>query len=114
VVLGRRSALALGLVSLVGLAAFAWPLLLRVDPGGAGHVGDAPLVFVVVLPLLVAVVLFANMPDTVFNEKRDYKIGYLIDETGEVVNGLDPEHPAKGRGKSHGHTPKAGGEAPGH
>jgi len=57
VVLGRRSALALGLVSLVGLAAFAWPLLLRVDPGGAGHVGDAPLVFVVVLPLLVAVVL---------------------------------------------------------
>ncbi len=57
VVLGRRSALALGLVSLVGLAAFAWPLLLRVDPGGTGHVGDAPLVFVVVLPLLVAVVL---------------------------------------------------------
>jgi len=57
VVLGRRSALALGLVSLVGLAAFAWPLLLRVDPCGTGHVGDAPLVFVVVLPLLVAVVL---------------------------------------------------------
>ena len=57
VVLGRRSALALGLVSLVGLAAFAWPLLLRVDPGGTGHVGDAPLVFVAVLPLLVAVVL---------------------------------------------------------
>ena len=65
-------------------------------------------------PLLVAVVLCANLPDTVFNEKRDYKIGYLIDQTGEVVNGLDPEHPAKGRGKPHGHTPETSGEAAGH
>ena len=56
-VLGRRSALTLTLVSFVGLAAFAWPLLLRVDPGATGHVGDAPLVFITVLPLLLAVVL---------------------------------------------------------
>lgn len=55
-------------------------------------------------PALIAVVMFANMPDSAFNERRDYPVGYLIDQSGEVVNGLDPEHPAKGRGKPHGHS----------
>jgi caa(3)-type oxidase subunit IV len=58
-------------------------------------------------PLLVLIVLFANMPDTSFNEQRDHPVGFLIDETGEVVNALDPEHPAKGRGTPHG-APAAG------
>lgn len=54
-------------------------------------------------PVLVAIVLFANMPDTVFNgDRRDHPVGYVIDETGEVVNALDPHHPAKGRGQPHG------------
>ena len=66
-------------------------------------------------PVLVAIVLFANMPDTVFNgHRRDHPVGYLIDKTGEVVNGLDPHHPAQGRGTPHGvvsdeHVPAAGG-----
>ena len=51
-----RSALAVALVSLAGLAAFCWPLL--VTPGsGLAHGTDAPLVFALVLPLLLAVVL---------------------------------------------------------
>jgi cytochrome c oxidase subunit IV len=54
-------------------------------------------------PLLVAIVLFANMPDTVFNaQKRDHPVGYLIDQSGEVVNALDPHKPALGRGLPHG------------
>ena len=58
---------------------------------------------IVPTPFLVAVVLFANMPDTVYNEDiRVHPVGYLIDETGNVVNALDPHHPAKGRGKPHG------------
>ena len=52
-------------------------------------------------PVLVAIVLFANMPDTSFNENRDHPVGYLIDQSGNVVNGLDPHHPAKGRGTPH-------------
>jgi cytochrome c oxidase subunit IV len=56
-------------------------------------------------PALVAIVLFANMPDTSFNEQRDHPVGYLIDQSGEVVNALDPEHPAKGRGTPHGLVP---------
>ena len=53
-----RSGLALTAVSAVGLVAFGWPFF--TDPGSAldnSHSGDAPLVFVVVLPLLAAVVL---------------------------------------------------------
>ncbi len=54
---GRRTTVALLLVSVVGLAAFTWPLLVSVTPGASGHLGDAPVVFVVVLPLLLAVLL---------------------------------------------------------
>lgn len=51
-----RSTLAVALVSVAGLIAFCWPLL--ATPGsGLAHGGDAPLVFAVVLPLLLAVVL---------------------------------------------------------
>lgn len=51
-----RSLAALTLVSLVGLGAFGWPLL--VDPGsGLAHSGDAPYLFAAILPLLLAVVL---------------------------------------------------------
>ncbi len=51
-----RSAAAVALVSVIGVLAFLWPLF--VSPGsGLAHGTDAPLVFAVVLPLLLAVVL---------------------------------------------------------
>ncbi|MGL5818207.1 MAG: ECF transporter S component [Phycicoccus sp.] len=51
-----RSTAAVALVSLAGVVAFGWPLL--ADPGsGLAHSTDAPLVFALVLPLLLAVVL---------------------------------------------------------
>ncbi len=51
-----RSSLALALVSVAGLVAFGWPLV--VDPGsGMAHGGDAPFVFALLLPLLLAVVV---------------------------------------------------------
>jgi len=51
-----RSTVAMVLVSLAGLVAFCWPLV--VSPGsGLAHGTDAPLVFALVLPLLLAVVL---------------------------------------------------------
>ena len=51
-----RSTAAVALVSLAGLVAFCWPLV--VSPGsGHAHGTDAPLVFALVLPLLLAVVL---------------------------------------------------------
>lgn len=51
-----RSTAAITLVSVAGLAAFCWPLLVSPESGLA-HGTDAPLVFALVLPMLLAVVL---------------------------------------------------------
>jgi energy-coupling factor transport system substrate-specific component len=53
-----RSAIALALASAVGLVAFGWPFL--TDPGSAldtSHSADAPWLFVLLLPLLAAIIL---------------------------------------------------------
>ena len=55
-VLSGRSWLVLAIVSLAGLAMFAWPLL-GGGQDGIAHGQDAPLVFVALLPCLIAVVL---------------------------------------------------------
>lgn len=51
---GPRSALALVLASVVGLAMFCWPLLVRVPDGGTIA---PPFVFLALLPLVLVVVL---------------------------------------------------------
>jgi energy-coupling factor transport system substrate-specific component len=51
-----RSTVAVALVSAAGLVAFCWPLVVS-PSSGLAHGGDAPLVFALVLPLLLAVVL---------------------------------------------------------
>ena len=53
---GRRSAVALVLITVVGVAMFTWPLLLD-HGGGTAHVNDAPFLFALMLPALLAVVL---------------------------------------------------------
>ena len=51
-----RSVAAIAAVSLAGVVAFAWPLI--VDPGATlGHSTNAPLLFSLLMPLLLAVVL---------------------------------------------------------
>jgi energy-coupling factor transport system substrate-specific component len=54
--LSARSWVALALVSLAGLAMFAWPLFIHSDDGIA-HSNDAPFIFVALLPCLIAIVL---------------------------------------------------------
>lgn len=54
--LAPRTVLVLALASVAGLAMFAWPLVLD-PPAGWSHAADAPYVFALVLPVLVAVVL---------------------------------------------------------
>ncbi len=51
-----RSAVTLALASFAGAIAFAWPLLLP-PSANVGHGTDAPLVFLLLLPILVVVVL---------------------------------------------------------
>jgi len=55
--LGRRSVLMLALVSAVGVAAFGWPLLAARDSDLVGHSTDAPWLFALLLPLLLAVLV---------------------------------------------------------
>ncbi len=55
--IGPRTALVLGLASVAGIVMFCWPLFVRVAPDGLGHTSDAPLLFVLVLPFVVAAVL---------------------------------------------------------
>jgi energy-coupling factor transport system substrate-specific component len=52
-----RSRVVLTLASLAGLAVFVWPLVISPRAGGAGQSADAPLIFLLTLPVLVAVVL---------------------------------------------------------
>ncbi|OPC84054.1 ECF transporter S component [Embleya scabrispora] len=52
-----RTAIVLTIASLAGLAMFLWPLFASPAPESAAHSGDAPLIFAVTLPFVVAVVL---------------------------------------------------------
>ena len=73
---GRRSALVLALATVAGLAMFCWPLLASVGPSSAGHVGDAPFMFMVVMPVLVVVVL-AELSEGGMDSKALAMLGVL-------------------------------------
>ncbi|HEX2177062.1 MAG TPA: ECF transporter S component [Nocardioidaceae bacterium] len=84
-----RSALALTVASLVGLASFAWPLF--TDPGSAldtSHSADAPWLFVLLLPLLAAVVL-AELTEGGIDAKAVALLGMLA-AVGAALRALGP------------------------
>jgi energy-coupling factor transport system substrate-specific component len=73
--LGWRSVTALALVSAIGVVAFGWPLL--ADSGsGLAHSTDAPWLFALLLPLLLAVVA-ATIADTGLDAKAIAMLGVL-------------------------------------
>lgn len=51
-----RSLVAVVTVTLVGVAAFGWPLLITAGASDSGHAQDAPWIFLLMLPLLLLVV----------------------------------------------------------
>lgn len=72
-----RAWLLLGLASLLGILAFVWPFLIR--PTGSenlAHAGDAPWVFVMLLPLLLAIV-FSEMAEGSLDAKSIALLGVL-------------------------------------
>jgi energy-coupling factor transport system substrate-specific component len=54
--IGPKTAVLLALVSVAGLAMFAWPLFASASPD-SGHTSDAPWIFVLILPVLVLLVM---------------------------------------------------------
>jgi energy-coupling factor transport system substrate-specific component len=84
-----RSALALATVSAVGLVAFGWPFL--TSPGSAldnSHSTDAPLVFVVLLPLLGVIVL-AELTSGTMDAKSVAMLG-MLSAVGGALRALGP------------------------
>jgi energy-coupling factor transport system substrate-specific component len=84
-----RSALALGAAFLVGVVAFGWPFL--TEPGSAldtSHSGDAPMVFVLILPLLAAVVL-AELTAGGMDAKAVAMLG-MLSAVGGALRALGP------------------------
>ena len=74
-----RSSILLALASLVGVAAFTWPLFVS-NPSGSenlAHATDAPWIFVVVVPLLIAILL-AEFADGGLDAKAVAVLGVLI------------------------------------
>ncbi|GAA2387981.1 ECF transporter S component [Streptomyces glaucosporus] len=92
--LGPRSAAAIGLVSAVGVAAFGWPLLADPDSGLA-HSHDAPWLFALLMPLLLAVAV-AAVADTGLGAKAVAMLGVLaaagaaLRPLGAGTAGLEP------------------------
>jgi energy-coupling factor transport system substrate-specific component len=84
-----RSAVALGAVFAVGVVAFGWPFF--TTPGAAldtSHSGDAPMVFVLMLPLLAAVVL-AELTSGGMDAKAVAMLGMLA-AVGGALRALGP------------------------
>ncbi len=75
--LGRRSSFLLAFTSLLGLAAFAWPLLIHTTSGpNNAHGTDAPWIFLTVMPLLLAIVM-AELADGELDAKAVALLGIL-------------------------------------
>jgi energy-coupling factor transport system substrate-specific component len=84
-----RSALVMAVVFVVGIAAFGWPFL--VEPGAAldtSHSGDAPFVFVILLPLLAALVL-SELTSGALDAKAVAMLGMLA-AVGGALRALGP------------------------
>jgi energy-coupling factor transport system substrate-specific component len=72
-----RASLLLGLTSLLGLVAFFWPFLIRAEGSeNLAHAGDAPWIFLLLLPLLLAIVL-AELAEGAFDAKAVALLGVL-------------------------------------
>ncbi|HET8642575.1 MAG TPA: ECF transporter S component [Pseudonocardiaceae bacterium] len=83
--IGPRSAIALVVASLIGVAAFCWPLLVSSDAAIA-HGRDAPWLFALLLPLVLAVVL-AELSEGGLDSKAIALLG-VLSAIGAVVRPL--------------------------
>jgi energy-coupling factor transport system substrate-specific component len=88
--LRRRTAALLTVASLLGVASFAWPLLLHASttPSGLAHAADAPWEFVILLPLLLAIML-SEIADGALDAKAVAMLGVLA-ACGSALRLLSP------------------------
>ncbi|MEU0402317.1 ECF transporter S component [Streptomyces sp. NPDC006197] len=93
--LGPRSVAALLLVSLIGLVGIGWPLFADGAAAVTNHAADAPWLFALLLPLLIAVVV-ATIADCGMDAKAVAMLGVLaavgaaLRPLGAGTAGLEP------------------------
>lgn len=94
---GSRSSLLLLLTTIFGVAAFGWPLLIHQAAGqNTAHSGDAPWIFVGLLPLLLAIVM-AELSEGAIDAKAVALLGILaacfaaLRVASPGINGFEPE-----------------------
>jgi len=94
---GSRSTFLLLLTTLLGVAAFGWPLLVHGAAGqNSAHSGDAPWIFVGLLPLLLAIVM-AELSEGAIDAKAVALLGILaacfaaLRVASPGINGFEPE-----------------------
>ncbi len=94
---GTRSSFLVLLTSVFGLAAFAWPLLIHQASGqNTAHSGDAPWIFVGLVPLLLAIVM-AELSEGAIDAKAVALLGILaacfaaLRVPSPGINGFEPE-----------------------
>ncbi|MQY11261.1 hypothetical protein SRB5_13760 [Streptomyces sp. RB5] len=93
--LGPRATAALALVTLIGVGAFGWPLLAAGDSTVLDHSAEAPWLFALLLPLLIAVIV-ASIADEGLDAKAIAMLGVLaavgaaLRPLGAGTAGLEP------------------------
>ena len=94
---GSRSSFLLFLTTVLGIAAFGWPLLIhQASAPNSAHSGDAPWVFVGLIPLLLAVVM-AELSEGAIDAKAVALLGILaacfaaLRVPSPGINGFEPE-----------------------
>ncbi|HEY1650402.1 MAG TPA: ECF transporter S component [Acidimicrobiales bacterium] len=95
--IGTRSSFLLLLTTLFGIAAFAWPLLIHQSAGpNTAHNGDAPWIFVGLVPLLLAIVM-AELSEGAIDAKAVALLGILaacfaaLRVPSPGISGFEPE-----------------------
>jgi energy-coupling factor transport system substrate-specific component len=93
--LGKRTTIVLSLVTVIGIAAFGWPLLADPSSAAVAHSTDAPWLFALLLPLVLAVV-FAQVADGGLDAKGIAMLGVLaaigtaLRPLGTGIAGFEP------------------------
>jgi energy-coupling factor transport system substrate-specific component len=95
--LGHRSSILLFVTTIFGIAAFSWPLLIhQTSTQNAAHTGDAPWIFVALVPLLIAIVM-AELSEGGIDAKAIALLGILaacfsaLRIASPGIDGFEPE-----------------------
>ena len=92
---GRTSAVAIGVISIIGVASFLWPFIAPSDSFVVAHSTDAPILFAALIPLVLVVVL-AQLADGGMNAKSIALLGVLaaviaaLRPLGAGLGGIEP------------------------